>query len=107
MKLIKFSIVALILTVSAQFAKAQVQVGIGVNIGRPTRTIVVGDDYPVYRSYPRTVYYERPVYRRYPRRAYYRPAYYGRAQYRQVMYRGHGRGNAWGHGNGRGHGRRW
>jgi hypothetical protein len=85
MKLIKFSIIALVLTFAGQFAKAQVQVGIGVNIGG----------------------YSRPVYRAYPRRVFYRPAYYGRPRYRQMYFRGHGRGHGYGYGHGRGHGRRW
>ena len=39
MKLIKISIIALVLTLGAQFAKAQVSVGIGVNLGAPVRVI--------------------------------------------------------------------
>jgi hypothetical protein len=103
MKLIKFSIIALVLTFAGQFAKAQVQVGIGVNIGGYSRPVY--RPYPVYETYP--VYYERPVYRAYPRRVIYRPAYYGRPSNRQVYFRGPGRGHGYGHGHFRGHGRRW
>ncbi|TSD67462.1 hypothetical protein FFF34_008745 [Inquilinus sp. KBS0705] len=102
MKLIKFSIIALILTVSSQLVKAQVSVGIGVNLGTPVRRVYVERPYPVYETYPRTVYYEQPVvYRSY--RPVYRTRYYERPVYRrQVVYREH-----FYRGHGRGHGRRW
>jgi hypothetical protein len=91
MKLIKISIIALVLTLGAQFAKAQVSVGIGVNLGAPVRVI----ERPYYYDdYDRVVYYERPV-----RRYYARPVYR-----RQVVYREHYRGHGGGHGRGRGHG---
>ncbi|RFZ82035.1 hypothetical protein DYU05_15505 [Mucilaginibacter terrenus] len=104
MKLIKFSIIALVLTVSAQFAKAQVRVGASIHIG---------NDYPIYEPayypapvYERPVYYARPAYRR----VYYRPAY-RRVYYRPAYRRGfYGPGYFRGHpGRGRGHayGRRW
>jgi len=101
MKLIKFSIIALVLTFSMQLAKAQVSVGVGVHIGTPVRRVYVERPYPVYETYPRTVYYARPVaYRHYYRRpVYYRS--YSRPVYRHVVYREHYRGH------GRGHGRRW
>ena len=112
MKLIKFSIAALVLTISAQFAKAQVSVGVGVQIGRPYRTVVVRDPYPVYETYPRTVYYERPVYRHYPRTVIYRSGYrgyrrgyYGYPQYRRANF-GPAYGRGFGHGRGNGHWRR-
>ena len=107
MKFIKFSIIALVLTVSAQFAKAQVRVGATIHIGYQPRTVV----YPAYYEEPAPVYYERPVY---VNRVYYRPGYrraYYRPQYRRVVYREHyyeGRGHGRGHGNGWGRGgRRW
>jgi hypothetical protein len=107
MKLIKFSVIALVLTVSAQFAKAQVRVGATIHIGYQPRTVV----YPAYYEEPAPVYYERPVY---VNRVYYRPGYrraYYRPQYRRVVYREHyyeGRGHGRGHGNGWGRGgRRW
>jgi hypothetical protein len=107
MKFIKFSIIALVLTVSAQFAKAQVRVGATIHIGYQPRTVV----YPAYYEEPAPVYYEQPVY---VNRVYYRPGYrraYYRPQYRRVVYREHyyeGRGHGRGHGNGWGRGgRRW
>ncbi|MBD1367113.1 hypothetical protein IDJ77_25100 [Mucilaginibacter sp. ZT4R22] len=109
MKFIKFSIIALVLTVSAQFAKAQVRVGASIHIGynQPRRVV-----YPAYYEEPAPVYYEQPVYVNRP--VYYRPAYrraYYRPQYRRVVYREHyyeGRGHGRGHGNGWGRGgRKW
>jgi len=97
MKFIKLSIIALVLTISAQFAKAQVSVGLHVGINQPRR-IVYAEPRPVYVERPvyvvnRPVYYRggyrRPVYRR----AYYRQHYYGRP-----VFRGHGRGHGYGHG---------
>lgn len=101
MKLIKFSIIALVLAFSAQFAEAQVRVGATIHIGYQPRRVV----YPAYYEEPAPVYYEQPVYVNRPvyRRVYYRP------QYRRVVYREHyyeGRGHGRGHGWGRG-GRRW
>lgn len=105
MKLIKFSIIALVLTISAQFANAQVHVGIRIGDPYPYRRVVY-QPAPVY--YPQPVYYGRPAY--YPNtvvyRSGYRRAYYGRP----VYYRGGGyrpvfRGRGWGHGHGWGHGR--
>lgn len=101
MKFIKFSIIALVLAFSAQFAKAQVRVGATIHIGYQPRRVV----YPAYYEEPAPVYYEQPVYVNRPvyRRVYYRP------QYRRVVYREHyyeGRGHGRGHGWGRG-GRRW
>ena len=114
MKLIRISIIALVITLGAQLAKAQVRVGIGVNIGAPVRYVErpYYDDYGQVVYYDRPVvhrYYERPVYfrpRYYERPVYFRPRYYNRPVYRQVVYREnfyHGRGHAYGHG----HGRRW
>jgi hypothetical protein len=108
MKLIKISIIALVLTCSMQFAKAQVRVGIGVNIGTPVRYV----ERPYYYDdYDRVVYYDRPVaVRRYYDRPVYRTRYYNRPVYRQVVYREHGHGRGWGNGHGGGHGRghgRW
>jgi hypothetical protein len=101
MKLIKISIIALVLTLGAQFAKAQVSVGIGVNLGAPVRVI----ERPYYYDdYDRVVYYDRPV-RRYYARPVYRARYYERPVYRrQVVYREHYRDHGGGHGRGRGHG---
>jgi len=101
MKTLKISIVALVLTLGAQFAKAQVRVGIGVNIGTPVRYV----ERPVYYEDPAPVYYERPVVvrRYYAPRAVYRTRYYERPVYRHVVYRE--RGHGWGRGHGRGHGR--
>jgi hypothetical protein len=100
MKLFKISIIALVLTCSMQLAKAQVRVGIGINLGTPVRYV----ERPYYYDdYDRVVYYNRPV-----RRYYGRPVYYNRPVYRHVVYREHGfRGRGWGngHGGGRGHGR--
>lgn len=109
MKFIKFSIIALVLTVSAQFAKAQVRVGASIHIGynQPRRVVYPAyyeEPRPVYYEESRPVYYERqvyaapPVYYRGYRRSYYRPAY-NRVVYRDNYYRRHGRGhgNAWGH----------
>ena len=101
MKLIKLSIIAFVLACSARVASAQVHIGVGVNIGVPVRRVIVAPSYPVYETYPRTVYYERPVYRRYPRRVIYRQTYYGRPHYRNVHYR-HVR-RVHGHGPGRRH----
>ena len=107
MKLIKFSIIALVLAFSAQFAKAQVRVGATIHIGYQPRRVV----YPAYYEEPAPVYYEQPVYVNRPvyyERPVYRRAYY-RPQYRRVVYREHyyeGRGHGRGHGWGRG-GRRW
>lgn len=108
MKTLKISIIALVLTLGAQFAKAQVRVGIGIHLGTPVRYV----ERPVYDDY-QPVVYERPVvyHRYYGRPAYYRPRYYSRPVYRNVGYREHGwgrgHGNGWGrgHGGGRGHGR--
>ncbi|GGH02783.1 hypothetical protein [Mucilaginibacter phyllosphaerae] len=105
MKTIKIAIIALVLTLGAQFAKAQVRVGIGVHIGTPVRYV----ERPYYDDdYNRVVYYDRPVVvRRVYARPVYRERYYERPVYRQVVYRerGWGRGRGWGHGHGRGHGR--
>jgi hypothetical protein len=69
MKLIKISVIALILTCSMQLAKAQVRVGIGVHIGTPVRYV----ERPYYYDdYDRVVYYDRPVRRYYGRPVYYR-----------------------------------
>nr|WP_294944471.1 hypothetical protein [uncultured Mucilaginibacter sp.] len=109
MKLIKFSIIALVLAATTQFANAQVRIGANIHIGynQPRRVV-----YPSYYEEPAPVYYERPVYVARP--VYYRPAYrrvYYRPQYRRVVYREHyyeGRGHGRGHGNGWGRGgRRW
>ena len=108
MKIIKISIAALILTLGAQFAKAQVRVGIGVNLGAPVRYV----ERPYDDGYDRVVY-ERPVVvpRYYARpayygRRYYGPRYYNRPVYRHVVYREHfNRGRGRGHAYGRGHGR--
>lgn len=103
MKLIRFSIVALLVTFSMQFAKAQVRVGANIHIGynSPQRVVYAPSYYE-----PAPVYYERPVYVRRP--VYYRPGYrgvmYRRPYYRQDFYRGprfHGRGH------GHAYGRRW
>ncbi|TFF35341.1 hypothetical protein [Mucilaginibacter psychrotolerans] len=105
MKFIKFSIIALVLTASVQFAKAQVRVGASIHLGynQPRRIV-----HPVYYSEPAPVYYEQPVYVNRPvyvapiyRRVYYRPQY-RRVVYREHFYEGHGRGHGWGRG-----GRRW
>jgi hypothetical protein len=113
MKLLRISVIALVLSVGAQFAKAQVRVGIGVNIGAPVRYV----ESPYYEDYDRVVYerpvvvrryYARPAYyggpAYYGRPAYFGPRYYNRPVYRQEVYREHfNRGR--GHGYGRGHGR--
>lgn len=101
MKFIKFSIIALVLIASAQFAKAQVRVGVHIGYHEPYRRVVYA---------PAPVYYERPVYYNAP--VYYRPGYrrafYGRGYNRPVF---HGyRGREFDRGfRGRGHayGRRW
>lgn len=106
MKLIRFSILALVLAFSAQFAKAQVRVGANIHIGYNQPV------YPAYYNAPAPVYYERPVY--YNRPVYYRGGHrrvvyrnYYRPQYRSFHGRGHyGRGFE-GRGRGRGHGRGW
>ena len=104
MKTLKISIIALVLTAGAQLAKAQVSVGIGVNL--PVRHVYVEPEPVYYEPAPEPVYYERPV----VVRRYYRPAYYGPRYYRRpgfanrVVYREHyyrGRGHHFGHG------RRW
>lgn len=70
MKTIKLSIIALIVACSFQAAKAQVSVGVGINIGNPAP--VVYHTAPV--VYARPVVYSRPVeYRR--RVVYARPVY--------------------------------
>ncbi|QHS57938.1 hypothetical protein GWR56_11790 [Mucilaginibacter sp. 14171R-50] len=94
-----------------QLAKAQVSVGIGVNIGTPVHRVVVERPY-YYDDFGRVVYYERPVYAtRYYARPVYRTRYYTRPVYRNVVvynkhyYHGRGPGRGWGHGHGHGHGR--
>lgn len=104
MKVIRLSIVALVLMFSAQFASAQVRVGANIHIGYNTPRRVVYAPAPVYYQ-PQPVYYERPVYVNRP--VYYRNGY-RRVVYRRPVYRQHykvypGRGHGWG----RGHGRRW
>ncbi len=75
MKTIKLSIIALIVACSFQAAKAQVSVGIGVNIGTPAP--VVYHRAPV--VYTRPVVYSRPVV--YPRRVVYTRPVYTRGYY--------------------------
>ncbi|WP_186458830.1 hypothetical protein [Mucilaginibacter achroorhodeus] len=108
MKTLRISIIALVLASSAQFAKAQVSIGIGVNL--PVRHVyyepapVYYDPAPVYAPAPAPVYYNRPV----VVGGYYRPAYYGRRYYRRpvvvdrVVYR-----DNYFHGRGHHFGRRW
>jgi hypothetical protein len=103
MKAIKVSIIALVLMFGIKAAKAQVRVGIGVNIGTPVQYV----ERPYYDE-ERVVYYNRPVYRHYERPVYYneRPVYYRerrleRPVYREVHYGHYSRGNGRWHGRGR------
>lgn len=105
MKLIKISIISLLLTGAAQLAKAQVSVGIGVHIGTPVHRVyyepapapVYYNPAPAYCPPAAPVYYSNPVVvRRYYRPGFFAPRYYGR----QVIYRDHfyrGRGHLFGH----------
>ncbi len=111
MKLMKISIIALLLTGAVQLAKAQVSVGIGVHIGTPIHRVyyepapVYYDPAPAYcpPPPPAPVYYERPVVvRRYYRPAYYAPRFYRRPVVTQVVYR-----ERFYHDRGHHYGRRW
>jgi len=86
MKFIRFSVIALVMVFSFQFAKAQ-SVYVSAHFGRPYQRVVYTDGYygrPVY--YSRNVYYSRPYY--YPVR-YYRSDYYCAPAYYHRHYRVH------------------
>ncbi|QEM10292.1 hypothetical protein [Mucilaginibacter rubeus] len=90
MKFIRFSIIALVMVFSFQFAKAQ-SVYVSAHFGRPYHRVVYTDGYygrPAY--YGRDAYYGRPYYyrARYYRSGYYAPAYYHR-HYRVHSYYRH------------------
>jgi hypothetical protein len=75
MKFIRFSIIALVMVFSFQFAKAQ-SISVNAHFGRPYHRVVYTKGYygrPVY--YGRDAYYSRP---HYYRARYYAPAYYHR-----------------------------
>jgi hypothetical protein len=87
MKLIRFSIIAFVLMLSVQFAKAQ-SISVNAHFGRPYHHVVYARGYyggPAY--YGHGAYYNRRVY--YGRPRYYRAPVYYNSYYRAHRYYRH------------------